>query len=498
MPRNECFLILGGAGLVGKQIAHRIATDTSLSPRKIVIASLYQAEVEKALAEFQKMQTHATIEWAGEHGNVFVRSEYADENPRRLLADPLHRKVLFADLYDKIEDTYERSHLVSIIRKHKPDVIIDSINTATAISYQNVYIASSQAKQQVEGLLTALQLGEIQHASDHMEGTNHALYELLLSQSLPELIRHVLLLNKVMVECSTRLYLKIGSTGTGGMGLNIPYTHSEDKPSSQLITKTAVAFAHTGLLFLMARTAGGPIVKEIKPGALIGYADVDFRKIPERGKPDKIMQRYTDQTEKLGEYLVLRQDENLYHDLGELELPIIDTGENGLFTKGEFETITAMGQMEFMTPEEIAHEAVMEIQGSNTGRDVIAAIDGAVMNPTYRAGYLRHQALTDLSRLEAETGTHSVALGHLGPPELSKLLWEAELFKRSYEALTSLLVHSPEELSKERSLLLLSERNEQIRQTIVSLGLPILLPDGTQIIRGPASAFLIALSTVSG
>ena len=485
MPRNECFLILGGAGLVGKQIAHRIATDTSLSPHKIVIASLYHAEVEKALAEFQKIQTHSTIEWAGEHGNIFVRSEYADENPRRLLADPPHRKVLFADLYDKIEDTYERSHLVSIIRKHKPDVIIDSINTATAISYQNVYIASSQAKQQVEDLLAALQLGEIQRASDHMESTSHALYELLLSQSLPELIRHVLLLNKVMVECSTRLYLKIGSTGTGGMGLNIPYTHSEDKPSSQLITKTAVAFAHTGLLFLMARTAGGPIVKEIKPGALIGYADVDLRKIPERGKPDKIMQRYTDQTENLGSHLMLHQDENLYHNLGALELPIIDTGENGLFTMGEFETITAMGQMEFITPEEIAHEVVLEIQGSNTGRDVIAAIDGAVMNPTYRAGYLRHQALTDLSRLEAQTGTHSVALGHLGPPELSKLLWEAELLKRRYETFTSILVNPPEELSQELSMLLLSERNEQIRQTIVSLGLPILLPDGTQIIRGP-------------
>jgi hypothetical protein len=485
MPRNECFLILGGAGLVGKQIAHRIATDTSFAPRKIVIASLYDAEVEKTLAELQKIPTSSAIEWAGEHGNIFVRSEYANENLRHLLADPLHREDLFADLYESIEDSYERSHLVSIIRKHKPDVIIDSINTATAISYQNVYIASSKAKQQVEDLLADLELGEIQRVGDHMERTSHALYELLISQSLPELIRHVLLLNKVMVECSTRLYLKIGSTGTGGMGLNIPYTHSEDKPSAQLLTKTAVAFAHTGLLFLMARTAGGPIVKEIKPGALIGYADVDLRKIPERGNPDKVMQRYTDQTERLGSHLMLHQDETMYRNLGELELPIIDTGENGLFTKGEFETITAMGQMEFLTPEEIAHEVALEIQGSNTGRDVIAAIDGAVMNPTYRAGYLRHQALTDLSRLEAQTGTHSIALGHLGPPELSKLLWEAELFKQRYESLANILVHSPEELSQELCMLLLSKSNEQMRQTIVSLGLPILLPDATQIIRGP-------------
>lgn len=29
-----------------------------------------------------------------------------------------------------------------------------------------------------------------------------------------------------MSESGTRLYLKVGTTGTGGMGLNIPYTHS--------------------------------------------------------------------------------------------------------------------------------------------------------------------------------------------------------------------------------------------------------------------------------
>jgi hypothetical protein len=295
----------------------------------------------------------------------------------------------------------------------------------------------------------------------------------------------VLLLHKAMVEVGTRLYLKIGTTGTGGMGLNIPYTHSEDKPSAQLITKTAVGFAHTGLLFLMARTAGGPIVKEIKPGGLIGYADVICRKIPERGKRDTVMHRFTSLTEWLDEYLELHQPESMYRNLGELELPIIDTGENGLFTKGEFETITALGQMEFITPEEIAHEVAMEIQGSTTGRDVIAAIDGAVMNPTYRAGYLRHRALADLERLEAETGTHSVALGHLGPPELSKLLWEAELLKLRYETLRAVLKHTPEELSEELSELIQSEEYDQLCQTINSLGLPILLPDGRQIIRGP-------------
>src|SRR5258708_16350420 len=144
-----------------------------------------------------------------------------------------------------------------------------------------------------------------------------------------------------------------------------------------------------------------------------------------------------------------------------------------------------MGQMEFITPEEIAHEVSMEIQGSTTGRDVISAIDRAVMNPTYRAGYLRHRALADLERLESETSTHSVALGHLGPPELSKLLWEAELFKLRYEKLRAVLKRVPEELSAELSELIQAQEFEQMCQTIVSLGLPVLLPGGKHIIRGP-------------
>jgi len=226
-------------------------------------------------------------------------------------------------------------------------------------------------------------------------------------------------------------------------------------------------------------------VKEIKPGCLIGYADVTCRKIPERGKNGTYLYRYTSKIEWLDEYLELHQPDSTYGNLGELELPIIDTGENGLFTKGEFETITALGQMEFITPEEIAHEVAMEIQGSTTGRDVIAAIDGAVMNPTYRAGYLRHRALADLERLEAETSTHSVALGHLGPPEISKLLWEAELLKLCYETLRAVLKHTPEELSEELTQLIQSEEFDRMCQTIISLGLPILLPDGKQIIRGP-------------
>jgi len=57
---------------------------------------------------------------------------------------------------------------------------------------------------------------------------------------------------------------------------------------------------------------------------------------------------------------------------------IVDTGEKGEFAKGEFETITAMNQMEFITPEEIASKVVLEIQGFTTGANVLSAFAGAL------------------------------------------------------------------------------------------------------------------------
>ncbi|MFV2045686.1 MAG: hypothetical protein ACC700_20970 [Anaerolineales bacterium] len=312
------------------------------------------------------------------------------------------------------------------------------------------------------------------------KGTELAFETLVLSQAVPQLVRHVLLLHRAAREVGTRLYLKIGTTGTSGMGLNIPYTHSEDRPSATLMTKSAIAFAHTGLMFLMARTPEGPIVKEIKPGAMIGYADITVRTIRERGQP---LVLYASRAEPLGERLSLRLPNGDFESIGELDLPVVDTGENGQFTKGEFEAITSLRQMEFMTPEDIAKEAVLEIRGSNTGRDVIAAIDGSVMDPTYRAGYLRQQALAELERLEQETNTHSVALGQLGPPELSKLLWEAELLRLTFGTLDEVLAEEVNEISA--ALQGLVDRDAKLLQTITSIGVPVLSADGKQLLRGP-------------
>lgn len=483
---DKTFLILGGAGLVGLQIARRITSD--LSPQRIVIASLFEREVVEALNTLNSMYPDEGVEFIGVWGDLFVRSEFTNLSRRQLLQNPAQRKKMYADMLGPIGDAYEQSRLVALIQEHKPDVIVDAINTATAISYQNVYTASRTAKQSLDALFDCVDQTDGVGASEikdseygELSRTAETAFDiLLLSQAVPQLVRHVILINNAMRAVGTRLYLKIGTTGTGGMGLNIPYTHGEDKPSATLLSKTAMGFAHTGLLFLMARTVGGPIVKELKPAAMIGYADVAYRPINERGQPVMI---YTSRVDDLEDSLELRSCRDDFEQMGALMLPVVDTGENGLFTRGEFEAITALRQMEFITPEEIASKAVLEISGGSSGNNIISALDAAVMDATYRAGNLRQQAIDELTFLEGNTDTYSVAIGQLGPPQLSKLLWEAELMRIGYGTLREVLKERPAVIAERLGDHI--RNNKRLRRTIVSTGVPVLLPDGKRLLRGP-------------
>ena len=52
-----------------------------------------------------------------------------------------------------------------------------------------------------------------------------------------------------------------------------------------------------------------------------------------------------------------------------LEGVFLDAGENGLFSAYEFETLTALGLMEYITPEEIAADVEREIVGQHLSED---------------------------------------------------------------------------------------------------------------------------------
>lgn len=470
-PMYRDFMILGGAGLVGSQVVRHIVND--LDPTRIIVCSLFEQEAVSACEVHQK-EFGKSISFVPAWGNLFVPHDMANMSRQQILDNPTTRRRLLEILYGDFEAAYESNHLVTLLRDYRPEVVVDAVNTATGFSYQDVFDGAAKVRDWI---------------SDDGVGADGVqdLETFLLSQSVPQLIQHVRFVQRATHEHSTRVYLKVGTTGTGGMGLNIPYTHSEDKPSKKLLAKNEAAFGHTGLLFLFARTPGAPIVKEVKPAAMIGYRAVKVREVADKhGNKSLFLPKSLSLAEATE--LSLNEGEQGYERAGKLEIPVVDTGENGVFTRGEFAAITALGQMEYITPEEIARTVVLEIRGANTGQDVLSALDASVLNPTYKAGLVRGVALRDLDaeeqRVTQEGGVPSIALGKLGPPELSKLLFEAALFKALYGSVQAVLQDTAGDVEVADRLAGLLE-SSGVGKSAPSIGIPVLMPDGATLMRGP-------------
>lgn len=468
--RNRTVLVLGGGGLVGMAVCRKLMDE---KPKRIIVTSLLRSEAEEAVAtlarEFPRAGKKFFVPW---WGNIFVRESLKDRRRDDLIGDPDTRGMLIEDTLGELtEEVLRRSTIFSLVNWSRADVIIDCINSATAIAYQDIFQSARGVLQQIrkarKGAGTA--------------GLFDATEQLLCTLYTPQLIRHVQLLYRSMHTTGTKIYVKIGTSGTGGMGLNIPYTHSEERPSSVLLSKSAVAGAHTLLLFLMGRTPDAPITKEIKPTAAIAWKRVAYGEIRKRGKPIDLVDCPPSRGVRLGKTLQLAMEGAAVPMNGTLKSVFIDTGENGLFSRGEFEAIATPGQMEFVTPEEIAEDVIYEIKGGNTGHDIINALDNATLAPTYRAGFLYESARRQIEELERKHGTHSVAFEMLGPPRLSKLLYESYLLKICFADVLTVMKTPPADLSQKLCRKVVADPG--LRSRIISIGIPILMPDGRTLLR---------------
>ncbi|NIR51418.1 short-chain dehydrogenase [candidate division KSB1 bacterium] len=468
---NKKVMVFGGWGLVGMAICRKMLEE---NPEELIVLSLREREAKDACAALKKTSTAdtgITPYW----GNIFVRDSMQGLSRADILENPKYRNWLISDILEDLsEDMLKQSYLFQAIDHFRPHIIVDCVNSATAVAYQDVFRGYYNLKGELN------QFKEKKSYSDKFEAE---VEKILCTLYIPQLIRHVQILYEAMRRSKTGFYVKIGTSGTGGMGLNIPYTHSEEKPSRTLLSKSAVAGAHSLLLFLMARTPDAPITKEIKPTAAIAWKKIAFGEIKRGSEPVVLYDCPPDDAVTIKDELHLNEFGN-YKKLDKVLKDVyVDTGENGIFSYGEFAAISSSGQMELVTPEEIARNVVYEIRGGNTGHDVINALDNATMGPTYRAGVMRQSALSKMQVLMDEHKCDSIAFELLGPPRLSKLLYEAHLLKLTCGTMQNVLDGDLEKFSAQMQELLAS--NQNLRSAILSIGIPILLKDGVKLLRGP-------------
>jgi len=490
MVQGSTILVLGGWGLVGRAVCHELLQD---NPSKIIVCSLTREEAEEAVHDLErerdqwtelrgeKIKTKLVAEW----GDIFAREEFKDRSARAI-TDVADLKKIIDDTFNDLKKIdLKHMYLYSLINKYKPDILVDSINTATIVAYKDVYSSVIDLRLKLEALEKAqAKGGDIAQA---VQAMSRSVHEHLTAIYLPRLIRHVQILYLAMQAADTKFFVKIGTTGTGGMGLNIPYTHSEEKPSQKLLSKSAVAGAHSLLLFLMSNTPETAFTMEIKPAAAIGWKSIEYD-IVGRGKKNQI-RLYDNPPNKafqLSNSLELEMDcdhcDNRIVDTGKpLRAVFVNTGENGLFSQGEFTAITTTGQMEYVTPEEIARNVRSELHGGNTGHDITTALKNSIMSSTYRAGFMRDFAIERLKGMEKKHG-EAVAFEILGPPRLSKLLYEAYLLKLAYGKPKAITRQKPESMAKKLAGII--KREAELRSRIISIGIPILMPDGKSLLRG--------------
>lgn len=469
--KNRSVLVLGGWGLVGSAVCRQMMPE---QPKRIILTSLLESEAKEAVSTMQKEYPKAGknffVPW---WGNIFVPHSLKDTPRDAILQNEQWRRMLIDDLLDELSlPVLERSTIYQLLTKYKPDIVVDCINSATGIAYQDIFYTAREVRK-------ALRNTKAGNEAPLLDQTER----LLATLYIPQLIRHVQILYRSMQIVGTTTYVKIGTSGTGGMGLNIPYTHSEERPSSVLLSKSAVAGAHTMLLFLMGRTPDAPITKEIKPTAAIAWKKIGYGEIKKRGKAIELIDCPPESAKPLSGTLKLRDTSLPVKPLNtQLKSVFIDTGENGVFSRGEFEAISTPGQMEFVTPEEIAESVLFEIKGGNTGHDIINALDNASLAPTYRAGFMFEGALREMKRLEQEHKTHSIAFEFLGPPRLSKLLYESYLLKVAFGSVREVVKTPAKVISAKLEELIRIDAG--LRSQLISIGIPILLSDGKTLLRG--------------
>lgn len=445
---GSTILILGGAGQVGFEIAKKCLEKR---PAKIIICALNKEEVESTITELKKIQKNQTkIE--GEWGNIFVREELRTKNTEDFTQNPKYYELTVDDIFSELTDeVLTRSTLFQIFKKHKPKIVFDAINTATAFAYQDVY---SQA------------------LSKDKPNT----FRLLAAMELPQLTRHIQILYHSMNTAGTKAYLKIGTTGTGGLGFTLPFTHGEREiPSRLVMDKTATAGAQTMLLSVLARTPGTPQIKEIKVAALIGWKEIRKGEITIKNKPIELYDCPKDKAENVERAL---KNDNSNGLNKRLTGAWINTGENGAFTREMFTAISAENCMELITPEEIAETAIEEIEEKNSGKETIQGIDRTNLGPTLIGIAKRKEAIEKLDKIETKSKT--VSCPTLGPL-CSKTLWEATLLKLALKELSGKEKNAENIERKTEEII---EKNQKIRSEIISIGIPILLPNA-KLLRGP-------------
>ena len=446
IKRGSTVLILG-AGQVGIEVAVQCIRG---GVGRVILHCLTAEEATRAVKTVQGMIPSAVVETS--YGNILLPSELA--NLSEVVEGSDEEKRLLAYLYGQLtRELISGSFLYQLVARFRPTFIVDAVNTATAVGYrQGCY-------------------ERVRKALGNNEPSAMDINAVARSLPVPPLVRFVQILQQAMKEFGVDRYVKVSTTGLGGMGFNIMYTHGdlgEPGLSTNLLGKVSAAGILHQLLWTLRHTPGFKI-NVVIPAALIGWGEVRQRNIASNGHPlvdcDPIPVANLSPSEPLGNQVQIRMLNGKT-----IGCPVVASGENGDYTLHDMAAITAPGQMGCITKEEVAAAVIKALDGDET-HCLLAAMDQAQLRDSAN-GYQRRRELLDvMQQLVDSSGIPSPSILNLGP-RVAKLLWELEVISRVCSTLREAAGLTDTELSVRCQQFI--GNGDIHRQMLLSLNLPII------------------------
>ena len=161
-------LVLGGFGLVGRAVCQQLIPHR---PKEILIHSLRQEEAEEGLRELAPEAAGTTLTACS--GDIFALAEKADR-----------METIRAQISRLKDDDLARYALYRLLMEHRPNIVIDCVNTATGIAYRDIFSSAEKAWNRILG--------------DNLDA--EMTQELLESLYVPRLIRHIQILYRGMMS----------------------------------------------------------------------------------------------------------------------------------------------------------------------------------------------------------------------------------------------------------------------------------------------------------
>lgn len=374
--RNKRILVLGGTGLVGRNTVLALMKQGA---RHIGVVGLKNGATWKKLGEIEHNQKVKIKKYKND---LMIPSQFGRYSFEKITSQKNNSfaRVLAAGVK---KDEIKKETLYKIIVDFRPDFIVDSINTATQCSYINTH---SRVIDGVGiGLLLLLRYYQV-------------LYHLLRQDFWKEKKKKVNILQ----------YIKIGTTGIGGMGLGIPFTHGEEQPSLSLLKKVAMAGSQTNILFAMSNSRNIANIQEIIPATSIF---------------------------QLSGFDAKRKE--------------IDGGESRGYALEEFRLLTDKRLMGVIDAFELAEIIVDALKTGKSRFDALGSLMRARVARSSKSSAKRRDTSQTWQEDQNKQKAISIAHGNLGPRRIRKLLFELFILLDFYQTHTTDFWHfSPRKIQE--------------------------------------------------